>query len=62
MDCIVTPNDAVPSFSNADDLTALSAALPHAPLAMPKQVLEREAGYWLRLIVRLPRIKTVAGL
>jgi hypothetical protein len=62
VDRIVTRQDLVSSAPQADDLAVLSAALPHAPLPMPKQVLERKPGYWLRLLFRWPGVKTATGL
>ncbi|MGO4916151.1 hypothetical protein [Pseudogemmobacter sp. W21_MBD1_M6] len=58
----MTRQDLVSSAPQADDLTVLSAALPYAPLPMPKQVLERKPGYWLRFLVRWPGVKTATGL
>lgn len=46
--------DSFPDQTEADALILRNAALPRAPLAMPKQKLEHAPGYWLRLLRRVP--------
>ncbi|HEX9859142.1 MAG TPA: hypothetical protein VGA75_12365 [Paracoccaceae bacterium] len=46
--------DGTPDLTEADALILRNAALPRAPLAMPKQMLEHAPGLWLRLLRRMP--------